>query len=94
MSTVITPFNLLVISLAGWLNKQQQTLIDYPIIENRVLKEQLGDQRIRFTDKQRMALAAKAKKLSRELLNDIDTLVTPLKSFDFVWRRILAPFNQ
>jgi len=77
MSSVITPFNHLLISLAGWLNNHQQTLIDYLIAENSVLKEQLGDQRIRFTDKQRIELAVKAKKLGREILNEIDTLVTP-----------------
>jgi len=66
-----------VISLAGWLNSHQQTHIDYLMAENRVLKEQLGDQRIRFTDKQRLCLAVKAKKLGRQILNEIDTLVTP-----------------
>ena len=76
MSSVITPFNLLVISLASWLNNHQQTLVDYLIAENRVLKEQLGDQQIYFTDKQRVELAVKAKKLGRQILNEIDTLVT------------------
>ena len=43
MTAVIQPFHLLVIALAGWLNRQQQVVIDYLIEENRVLKEQLGD---------------------------------------------------
>ena len=42
MSNAIQPFHLLVIALAGWLNRQQQVVIDYLIEENRVLKEQLG----------------------------------------------------
>ncbi|MGB5519568.1 MAG: integrase core domain-containing protein [Gammaproteobacteria bacterium] len=63
--------------MAGWLNRQQQVVIDYPIEENRVLKEQLEGQRLRFTDEQRMRLAVKAKGLGRRLLDEIETLVTP-----------------
>ena len=77
MSNVIQPFHLLVIALAGWLNRQQQVVIDYLIEENRVLKEQLGGQRLRFTDEQRMRLAAKAKLLGRRGLDELETLVTP-----------------
>jgi hypothetical protein len=46
MSSAIQPFHLLVIALTGWLNRQQQLVIDYLIEENRVLKEQLGGQRV------------------------------------------------
>ena len=77
MSNVIQPFHLLVIALAGWLNRHQQDVIDYLIEENRVLKEQLEGQRLRFTDEQRMRLAVKAKVLGRRLLDEIETLVTP-----------------
>lgn len=77
MTNVMQPFHLLVIAFAGWLNRQQQTVIDYFIEENRVLKEQLGDRRLQFTDRQRRRLAVKAKALGREGLNEIDTLVTP-----------------
>ena len=41
MTHVMQPFYLLVIALAGWLNRHQQVVIDYLIEENRVLKEQL-----------------------------------------------------
>ena len=77
MSNVIQPFNLLVIALAGWLNRHQQDVIDYLIEENRVLKEQLEGQRLRFTDEQRIRLAVKAKVLGRRLLDELETLVTP-----------------
>ena len=66
MTHVIHPFHLLIISLAGWLNRHQQAVIDYLIEENRVLKEQLGGQRLQFTDEQRVRLAVKAKVLSRD----------------------------
>jgi hypothetical protein len=39
MTHVVQPFHLLVIALAGWLNRQQQAVIDYLIEENRVLEE-------------------------------------------------------
>jgi len=77
MTNVIQPFHLLVIALAGWLNRQQQAVIDYLIEENRVLKEQLEGQRLRFTDEQRIRLAVKAKVLGRRALDELETLVTP-----------------
>ena len=75
MRNVIQPFHLLVIALAGWLNRHQQEVIDYLIEEKRVLKAQLEGQRLRFTDEQRIRLAVKAKVLGRRLLNELETLV-------------------
>jgi transposase InsO family protein len=77
MTNVSHPSHLLAIAFAGWLNRQQQTVIDYLIEENRVLKEQLGDRRLHFTDRQRRRLAVKAKAVGRKDLNQLDTLVTP-----------------
>jgi len=58
MANAIQPFHLLVIALAGWLNRQQQAVIDYLIEENRVLKDQLEGQRLRFADEQRIRLVS------------------------------------
>ena len=49
----------------------------YLIGENRVLKDQLDGQRLRFIDEQRIQLAVKAKVLGRRALDEIETLVTP-----------------
>jgi hypothetical protein len=57
MRLAIDPFRLLLISLAGWLNQQQQDVIDYLQEENRVLREQLEGKRLRFNDDQRRRLA-------------------------------------
>ncbi len=46
------PFRLLLISLAGWLNPQQQDVSDDLQEENRVNREQLGDRRLRLKDDQ------------------------------------------
>src|SRR5947209_3861905 len=59
------------------MNQQQRQVIDYLREENRVLHEQLGGQRLRFSDDQRRRLAAKAKGLGRKLLVEVTTIVTP-----------------
>ena len=59
------------------MNQKQQHAIEYLREENRVLREQLGTRRLRFTDEQRRRLAVKAKLVGRRLLNDIADLVTP-----------------
>ena len=77
MTSTIKPFHLLVVGLAGWLNRHQQAVIDYLIEENRVLKEQVEGNRLRLTDGQRIRLAVKAKALGRQILREMATIVTP-----------------
>jgi putative transposase len=77
MHAPLDPFSFLVVSLAGWMNQHQQHVIHYLMEENRVLREQIGNRRMRFTDDQRRRLAAKAKRLGRKLLNEVATIVTP-----------------
>src|SRR5215831_14387891 len=77
MHASLDPFSFLVVSLAGWMNQHQQHVIHYLMEENRVLREQIGSRRLRFTDEQRRRLAAKAKLLGRKVLTQIATIVTP-----------------
>jgi len=77
---VIQAWQFIVVGLAGWLNRQQQEVIEYLRTENRVLREQLKGKRIRFTDDQRRRLARKAKALGRKVLGEVCTLVTPEKA--------------
>jgi putative transposase len=42
-----------------------------------VLRDDLGGRKVRFTDDQRVRLAAKARKVGRRVLTEIGTLVTP-----------------
>src|SRR5262249_14093659 len=77
MRAALDPFSFLVVSIAGWMNQRQQQAIEYLIEENRVLREQIGNRRMRFTNEQRCRLAARAKKLSRKLLTQFATIVTP-----------------
>ena len=77
MSRILDPFRFVLISIAGWMNQRQLLAIDYLREENRVLREQLGGRRLRFSDDQRRRLAAKAKDLGRKLLAEVATIVTP-----------------
>ena len=73
----LNPFSFLVVSVAGWINQRQQHLIEYLVEENRVLREHIGNRRMRFTDDQRRRLAARANKLGRRVLVQVATIVTP-----------------
>src|SRR5947209_15415328 len=77
MRTVLDPFRFLLITLSGWMNERQLRAIEYLREENRVLREQLGERRLRLTDNQRRRLAEKAKGLGRKHLADLATIVTP-----------------
>jgi len=68
----------LFLMFAGWVNREQQAVIEYMLEERRILLEQLGGKRkLRFTDAQRRRLAAKSKLVGRKLLKRLGTLVTP-----------------
>ncbi len=41
MMVDLSPLSLLLVTLAGWVNRHQQQVIEYLVEENRVLKEQL-----------------------------------------------------
>ena len=77
MRLALDPFRLLLISLADCLNQHQRDVIDYLEEENRVLREQLGNKRLRLNDDQRRRLAVKAKKLGWRVLHELTTIVTP-----------------
>ncbi len=88
-------------ALAGWINQQREVLNSRQS-ENRVLREQLGPRRLRFTDDQCVRLAAKPKRLGRQALREIrtivssDTLLTPctVNKSDFALRRTLVSVQR
>jgi hypothetical protein len=45
--------HMLIVMIAGWLQRHQQQVISYLIEENRVLKAHLGGRRLRLTDPER-----------------------------------------
>lgn len=77
MSFVLQPIQLYFLILAGWVNRQQQDVINHLRIENQVLKDRLGKKRILLNDDQRRKLAVSGKVLGRKLLEEFGTLFTP-----------------
>ena len=61
MSFVFQPWQLYMVILCGWMNRQQQEVIEYLQTENRVLKEKLGAKRIISTTIKEDELASKEK---------------------------------
>ena len=72
-----TPFQMLLVMFAGWLNEEHRAVIGYPEEENRVLRELHGRKRLRFNDNQRRRLAAKGRALGRGALREFGSIVTP-----------------
>jgi len=68
---------MLLVMLAGWINRHQQDAINYLKEENEILREKLGKKRLLLNDDQRRRLAARAKKLSRKALAEICTVFSP-----------------
>jgi len=74
MARIIRPWQVLVIAAAGWISREQDSVIEYLREENRVLKQQLGGRRLRLTDAQRRRLAAKGKAIGYRVLSEVATI--------------------
>ncbi len=71
------PWQLFLIAIAAWMNREQGDVIEYLKEENRVLRDLLGEKRPRLNDDQRRRLAVKGKTLGRKLLASCCCIVTP-----------------
>ena len=82
------PMGMLLVMLAGWVNRYQQDVIEYLKEENKILREKLGKERILLNDRQRMRLARLGKRLGRKVLADMCCLFSP----DTIlrWHRVLV----
>ena len=77
MDPLPPPLAFFLLLFSGWINRQQQDVIDYLREENRVLRAAHGPRRLRLTDDQRRRLAVKGKVLGRRRLADVAGIVTP-----------------
>jgi putative transposase len=73
----VIPLQMLLAALVGWLEREQRDVIAFLREENRVLKAQLGRRRLQLDDERRRRLAVCGERLSRSLLREFATLVTP-----------------
>ncbi len=89
MSVSVSPLNFLPFTLAGWINRHQQGIIEYLKEENRVLKLQLRGKRLLLTNDQRRRLAVKGKLLGRKVLGEVASIVTP-DTILFWHRKLIA----
>ena len=71
------PLHFFAVALAGWMNRQQQDVIEYLREENRVLLEKLGHKRLILNESQKRRLATAAMKLGKDLLRQVGTLFSP-----------------
>jgi hypothetical protein len=68
---------MVLVVLTGCLDRQERQALAYVMEENRVLRRQLGQQRLQFTDADRRPLAVRGHRLGRQVLRQIATIVTP-----------------
>jgi putative transposase len=71
------PLQFLAAWLAVWFGRFLQQQIDYLVAENQILKEKLGDRKLKLTDADRRRLAVLGKELGRKLLAKVATIAAP-----------------
>jgi len=49
----LNPWTFIAVTIAGWMNRQQQQVIEYLRTENQILREKLGSKRIILNDSQK-----------------------------------------
>jgi hypothetical protein len=89
MDPVPPPLAFFLLLFSGWVNRNQQAVIDYLLEENRVLRAVNGSRRPRLTDDQRRRLAVKGKILGRRQLAAVAGIVTP-DTILWWYRRLVA----
>jgi len=94
VTNTLQPWQVLLLAMAGWINRHQQAAIDYLREENRILLEQLGHRRIRFTDEQRRRLAVAGKAVGRKALLDLAGIVTPDTILAWHRKLVAAKWDQ
>ena len=77
MNFLLHPWQVLLLILAGLINRDLQEVIDYLVMENRVLREKIGSKRILLSDNQRRRLAVKGKTLGRKRLKELGAIFSP-----------------
>ncbi len=74
---IFKPWTFFAVMVAGWMNRQQQDVIEYLRMKNSILREKLGHKRIILNEFQKRRLATAAMKLGKDLLRQFGTLLSP-----------------
>ena len=77
MSFILQPWQFFVVILVGWVNREQQKIIEFYQTQVEALMKAQGKKRLLLTDDQRRILAVKGKSLGRKALMELTTIVTP-----------------
>lgn len=90
--------------LAGWVNRQQQQVIEYLRTENQILREIQGPNRLLLTDARCRRFTVKGKVPGRKLLDEVGTrdrlsakslaITLPLTSYAKLYRRLSYGLKQ
>ena len=93
MRFVLQPWQLFSLILAGWINREQQEIIEFQNAQIRILMQKMGRKRILLSDDQRRILAVKGKALGRKALMELTTIVTPETIMRWHGRLIAAKWD-
>ena len=77
MNFILKPWQLFFLILSGWINRQQQEVIEFQNAQIQALLDKMGRKRILLTDDQRRVLAVKGKALGRKAMMELTTIVMP-----------------
>lgn len=86
-------WRILLLMLAGWIEREQTAVIDYLKEENRVLHQQLAGKRLKLSDTDRQRLATRAYRLGKRKLEEIATIVTPRTLLRWYQRLMAKKFD-
>jgi putative transposase len=88
MNFILQPWQFFVVILVGWVNREQQKIIEFYQTQVETLMKVQGKKRVLLTDDQRRLLAVKGKAVGRRALRELTTIVTP----DTIlrWHRMLV----
>ena len=84
----------LLLVLAGWVNRQQQDVIDYLQEENRVLRAGLRGKRLSLSNDDRRRLAVKAQALGREALAQIASVARRVQKHKRVAKPLMVALSN
>ena len=77
MDSILTPWQIMLVVIAGWIHREQQKTIEFYQAQLKALMDAQGKKRLLLTDEHRRLLAVKGKSLGRKALMELTTIVTP-----------------